>query len=197
MSRTCTEEIFLGDIKNHQIQIITESDVYRHVRFSGTDSGSFSFDLVTWPGYLCYTGDMGSFTFSRCRDMFDFFRSSGHGEGKIYTNTGYWAEKCISASIEDGISEYSPEKAMETITELLKEAGHDDDGVVALVKDKILPNLYDEGELRDSINYYAGLSVPAFSDFWEVNLHVRPYRFIWACYAISWGITKYDESRKK
>jgi hypothetical protein len=34
-----------------------------------------------------------------------------------------------------------------------------------------------------------------FTDFWEVNLHEYTYRFIWCCYAMVWGIRKYDEAR--
>ena len=29
-----------------------------------------TFDIVTWPGYLCYSGDMGCFVFTRLPDMF-------------------------------------------------------------------------------------------------------------------------------
>ena len=31
-----------------------------------------------------------------------------------------------------------------------------------------------------------------FADFWERNLHEFSGRYVWCCYAIAWGIAKYD-----
>jgi hypothetical protein len=35
-----------------------------------------------------------------------------------------------------------------------------------------------------------------FKDVWEWDFHDYESSFIWACYAIQWGITRYDRVRK-
>lgn len=68
------ESRFLADVKDHKISIVRDDGVYRHVRFAKPETVCMHFDLITWPGYLAYVGDMGAFTFTRLRDMFEFFR---------------------------------------------------------------------------------------------------------------------------
>ncbi len=44
-------------------------------------------------GFLCYTGDMGTFVFRRLEDMFAFFRTrSAQAATACSINLGYWAE---------------------------------------------------------------------------------------------------------
>ncbi|MGQ3384474.1 hypothetical protein [Glutamicibacter sp. TV12E] len=76
---------FNGDTENHQMSILHDEGLYRHLRFKNPENGFYWFDLITWPGYLTITGDMGTYTFLRVQDMFEFF--TGH------INNSYWAEK--------------------------------------------------------------------------------------------------------
>jgi len=64
------QDRFLNDIANHSMSIVRDDGVYRHLVFSNNGSSVFRFELITWPGYLAYTGDMGAFVFSRLNDMF-------------------------------------------------------------------------------------------------------------------------------
>jgi len=73
MEYQCKRERFLKDIKKHELKIIRDDGVYRHIRLKNPDSYAYNFDLITWPGYLCVTGDMGDWIFSRIEDMFNFF----------------------------------------------------------------------------------------------------------------------------
>lgn len=75
-----------------RMTILKEDGVYRHLQFRKPGSSFYHFELITFPGYLVITGDMGSYTFSRVHDMFEFFSSNG------YINSGYWAEKVVSGS---------------------------------------------------------------------------------------------------
>jgi hypothetical protein len=34
-----------------------------------------------------------------------------------------------------------------------------------------------------------------FADFWECNSDEYTSRFIWCCYALSWGIKQYDATK--
>ena len=65
---------FTSDIAQHQMQVIRDDGVSRHLRFKRPNTMCMHFDLLTWPGYLCYTGDMGTYVFRRLEDMFPFFR---------------------------------------------------------------------------------------------------------------------------
>lgn len=85
---------FLINTANHTMKVHRDDGIYRHLEFSRNGSNSYRFDLVTWPGYLCVTGDMGTWTFSRITDMFDFFTASHFGRQESFLiNPGYWSEK--------------------------------------------------------------------------------------------------------
>ncbi len=88
--RACTAEEFLADVANHRMRILLNNAIYRHIHFRSAERGwNQWFDLITWPGCLTISGDMGTWTFSRVTDMFTFFRSSGG----LKINESYWAEK--------------------------------------------------------------------------------------------------------
>lgn len=78
----------LIDTAHHRLEILRDDGVYRHLRMQQPGTSFYYYDIITWPGYLTVTGDMGTWTFSRTRDMFRFF---GAWDGQI--NTGYWSEK--------------------------------------------------------------------------------------------------------
>lgn len=107
-----TQERFLRDVSGHAMTIIRDDDVYRHIRFKPAGTMCMHFDLVTWPGYLCYAGDMGTFVFTRVRDMFSFFRRS-HSDNLFSIDLHYWAEKVEAGDRwgrGNGIREFSKEK---------------------------------------------------------------------------------------
>lgn len=72
--------------------ILMDNGIYRHLRFQKPKSSNQWFDIVTWPGYLAYSGDMGCFMFTRLKDMFEFFRD-GREDGRLHINQSYWGEK--------------------------------------------------------------------------------------------------------
>ena len=204
-----SEESFLKDVANHRLTIVRDDDLHRHLRFARPGTGCMHFDLITWPGYLCFCGDMGCYVFSRLTDMFEFFRRPGTGPVKF--DTRYWAEKLQSTATCDGHVEYSadrvrawvaekiqefkeqivdrhvdePERASELIAELIKAIEQDvlsevDDGSHAAYT-----------ALRDF--KHAGRHW--FQDSWEVNFQEYTFRFIWCCHALVWGIRQYDAAK--
>jgi hypothetical protein len=83
-------ERFPGDVAGHQVTVLHDAGLYRHLRCVPPDHSTWWFEIVTWPGSLAVRGDMGGgWIFSRVEDMFTFFRGKGHGT----INPGYWAEK--------------------------------------------------------------------------------------------------------
>lgn len=79
------QHTFNSNTDKHQMTVLLDEGLYRHLRFKDPHSPFYWFDLITWPGFLTVTGDMGTYTFARLRDMFEFFTG--------YINSDYWAEK--------------------------------------------------------------------------------------------------------
>src|ERR1039457_99476 len=80
-------ERFERDTAEHEMTVIHDDGLYRHLRFQKPGSWIYGYDIVTWPGYLAITGDAGEYMFARLPDMFEFFA----GNDRI--NPQYWAEK--------------------------------------------------------------------------------------------------------
>lgn len=82
---------FNSEVAGHEMTVMHDDGLYRHLHFRPAEGPSFYwFDLITWPGCLTITGDMGTYTFRRIEDMFEFFTG--------YINSGYWAEKLLNGS---------------------------------------------------------------------------------------------------
>lgn len=187
----CTKQIFLEDIENHQMYVIRDEEVYRHLRFKKPGTNCMSFDIITWPGHLCYTGDMGTYVFKRLPDMFEFFRTKSNEAGEISINLDYWEEKCIAIDHRIGITEYSKDNVRTCITERLAD-GDVSPALRQAIENEILNNIPDnEFEARDMINNFEHEGF-TFQDFWEANLSNYTYRYVWCCYALVWGIQRYD-----
>ncbi len=192
-------ERFLKDIATHKITILRDDGMNRHIRFKKPDTTDMYFDLITWPGHLCYTGDMGTFVFSRIEDMFQFFRKREGAE--LSVSLGYWSEKAI-AHDRCGIEKYSPEKFKNVVEEYfqdyyvdMKEAEYS--ALHERLVDEVLTHADDNeyDATRAAIDFeHEGEQV--FSDFWETNLKEFTPRFVWCCYALQWGISVYDKVKE-
>jgi hypothetical protein len=181
---------FARDTAHHEMTVLHDDGLYRHLRFWRPDHGEYWFDLVTWPFNLVVKGDMGSFHFSRfgadTEEMFRLFR------GRTHINPGYWAEKlCAGRSDAD---EYSEEKFREVV---LEQVAHDR-VLTALVETEILESddvSYEDGA-RNLLNFFQHESFQ-FSDTWELNFHDWTVQYLWCCHAIVWGIQRYDAAKAK
>lgn len=207
-----TQEEFLKDIATHQMHILRNDGIYRHVRFKREGTMCSYFDLVTWPGYLAYSGDMGCFVFSRIEDMFEFFRADrthSKDDGKLKINLGYWSEKLQAVdggrTSNEAVKEFSPEAFAKLIHEwrigwireyrdtLSKEQRRE---LWDLVTEDVLSKA-DDGEIRAydaayGFEYEADGKSFQFDDLYEHNCREYTHRFIWCCYALAWGIKQYD-----
>lgn len=199
----CTEQSFLKDVANHQMTIMRDDGVYRHIRFKQPGTNEMYFDLVTWPGWLCYSGDMGTYVFQRHEDMFEFFRRPQRflpphprsGDPVLRINLGYWSEKVQAEERREGVEQYSAEKFSARIKEWLDDAEASDE-IREAVEDEVLSSADDgEQEARRAVDEFDRHGF-RFQDFQEVDLTEYTYRFIWCCYALVWGIQKYDQARK-
>lgn len=186
------EQRFLNEVANHEMTVLIDNGTHRHIRFRRPGTSCMGFDLVTWPGYLAVSGDMGDFMFTRLPDMFEFFRDPQFNVGQpLHINPQYWAQKCRAGKTE----EYSADRFKEAISYRLDEMEASPE-LRQEVEENVLPAGHD-GE------YAAHLAArdfehdgrQVFPDFWEWRLREHTYHFIWICYAIAWGIRHYDSAK--
>lgn len=189
---TCTEERFLQDVADHQMTVLRDDGVFRHLRFRQHDTICMSFDLITWPGYLCYCGDMGTYVFSRLEDMFEFFRSR---DGQLRINLSYWAEKVKAQDVRGPIEEYSPDTFRACIQEWLDD--HDaTDEVREEVEDRVLAHAEDGEDMARRAADEFEHDKFRFADFFEADLMEYTFRYTWCCFAVVWGIKQYDKAQE-
>ena len=131
--------VFAKNTAHHEMTVLHEDGLYRHLRFRRPDRSEYWFDLVTWPGALAISGDMGGYTFRRIDDMFAFFRqSASHG-----INPHYWSEKLDGD--QDWAKAYDEDLFKRQVAEELAEVEEGCPGVTAAWNEKvdgILPDYY-------------------------------------------------------
>lgn len=200
MKRQFTEKNFLKDVEKHQMVIVRDDGVNRHVIFKKPDTSDMRFDLITWPGYLCYTGDMGTFVFRRLEDMFTFFRSSHPcqppEDKRLKINPSYWSKKLEAVDRSDGLKEYSSDKFIEYFKEWMDENDASPELRQAIEDDILSESGNDPYAARSAAIEFEHEGNQPFSDLWEVSFEEYTYRFIWCCYALAWGVQKYDQAKE-
>lgn len=215
---------FLSDVANHQMTVLRDSSVDRHVRFRQPGSSCYGFDLITWSGHFLITGDCGSYLFRREDDMFGFFRQDRKYDADgLHINTRYWCEKLLAVACGgDGrgnAKEYSHEKFGANVLTLFErhfedEVRHDDrpddqlaqyekdhiaarkgvrDEIWAEIEADVLSEMRDQHEAaRAAFNFdHKGFNFQG----WEADHTEYSFHFLWCCFAIAWGIKKYDDSK--
>lgn len=202
----CTEQSFLQDVADHQMTVVRAEGLHRHLRFKKPGTMMEHFDIITWPGYLCITGDMGTYVFSRLDDMFQFFRSDRPG---LRINLSYWAEKLESVDRHGDVTRFSEERFNEVVLEDLVTWLRNYRGCTSkderrelwdAVVSEVLGADSDSGGFRKQAaahDFYHDVNDEAgtfcFQDFWEHNVTEYSPRFVWCCYAIAWGVCQYDQ----
>lgn len=213
---------FSRDIAEHAIEIIRNDGIYRHIRFSQPNTSCMHFDLITWPGYLCYTGDMGTYVFTRLHDMFEFFRR----RDKSYSiDMRYWAEKCEAADGGRDVREFSYKKFQAYIRDWVSESEQGDRPdadmsdelarhtaayaeLSAAVEDEVTSADSNDTRCYDAANdfrhdgeawreYFGPNATFEFSDLWDGFDHCTKeytHRFQWCCQALAWGIEQFDKA---
>lgn len=186
-------ERFQLDTANHGMEVALDRGLYRHLRFRALGRSFYWFDIVTWPGNLVVTGDMGTYAFARTPDMFEFF-----GAGPI--NPHYWAEKLTSQSRAE-VTTFSSDALAEVVTEHFENwrAELTDSEAGRLLKalwDALLrPNFTDLRDAHEALVTFRWTShageVYRFSDSWEYDLTEYTVHFLWCLHAITDAIRQY------
>ncbi|MEU2674784.1 hypothetical protein ABZ622_39340 [Streptomyces sp. NPDC007164] len=188
---------FAKDTANHQMTVLHDDGLYRHLRFAAPKPNSWIhwFEIVTWPGHLAITGDMESFsvkadadTFMHTRlpDMFQFFRGKG-------INPVYWSQKVSGGA---GVKEFSRDEFISEVLGCIK------DSETPGLRDEVTEEIFGNASISCSRTAHAALyefehkgfrfDDPAELDFERFTPH-----YLWCCHAIVWGIAQYDAARKQ
>jgi hypothetical protein len=187
-------ERFRADTDKHLMTVHVDDRAYRHIEFARPETNIYRFDLVTWPGYLAYVGDMGEYLFTRTHDMFNFF-ASGSG-----INPKYWSEK-LRPGGERSARVFSAAAYRAALHEwVTQEASDNELGVErcivlgAAIREQLLRDPLDEREAYELLADFEhdGMRI---SDPYELTVTAWDSHFLWACWAIRWGVTKYRAER--
>lgn len=196
---------FASETTEHQMTVIHDDGLYRHLRFAKPGTSIWSFELVTWPGNLAITGDIGNgWSFSREADMIRFFAPSS----KVDINPSYWWEK-MPEQLRRAAKVYDDEAlrvhAHETIGEW--EIDHEDDAVCEAERARAIA-AFDEDwtwttadyahqaeYVRDFIFTDVTGATHQFYDTWEWETEGWDHHFLLACFAIAYGVHEYRTAK--
>jgi len=184
MELSQVKDHFLRDVSGLEMRVIQDTGSHRHISFSRSLGRKRynQFDLIAWPGHLCISGDCSTYVFSRVTDMFGFFRQSD-----LKINPGYWAEKVLAESCNEGIKEYSHDIFCETVIKdierYIKSSSLSVEQIVGLnegVRQELIEGGFeDEIRAHDAVNYFGFYDPGLFQDFGEHDLKDFTYKFIW------------------
>lgn len=193
-------EEFIKSVAAHKMTVVMSQGNCRHIAFMNPETTNMHFNLTTWPGHLCISGDMETFVFNRLDDMFNFFRRSIHYPDCI--DECYWYEKLVSVSRFVPAKRFSYETFEKTVKDEFRVACID--GAIELKKRKdvwedvkifILSADTDESAHMAASDFESnGFQ---FIDFGEYDLTEFTYHFIWCLRAIVWGIREFDDHCKE
>ena len=85
---------FVEQTKDHDLVILHDDGLYRHLRVQAPGTRMWSWDVTTWPGRLATSGDIADgHVFSREPDMLQFFAIAGRS---VTTPTAHRALTCAT-----------------------------------------------------------------------------------------------------
>lgn len=195
---------FTNNVAEHQMDVILDEGLHRHLLFKKPGTTDQHFRIVTWPGYLTICGDMGTFTFYRNTDMFQFFLGSGGG-----ISPSYWQEKLQAGAGSEGsraiAEEWDTDSFKRSVLGCWKDWLQSDslpepeatEEVKEYLRDNLL-NCCDEFEAVTAVREYDCDEAPnLLEDFWETSDTRLRYHYLWCCYAIVWGIKQYRQHEEQ
>lgn len=192
---------FARETANHEMTVLFEQGLYRHLRFEAPDGSGYRFDLHTSPNRLMFHGEVGTYVFSvwPTADLFEVFRGSSIGD---QPNFGYWNDK-LAAWNEPAI-QFSTERFDEHVAKELAQAEEHFPGVTAAWREHTEGVLCDystetEEAAREAMSAFEYLPKDQVGMAWRFlapytsdwKLDDYDWRYLWACHAALWGANQY------
>lgn len=117
---------FLGQTRGHELRVLRDEGLYRHLRVQAPGTRMWSWDVTTWPGHLATSGDIADgLVFTRLEDMIDFFslpesHRDYYSDGAPSIDVRYWAEKLCGGSSHE-VKRYDADLFLQQVREHLEE----------------------------------------------------------------------------
>lgn len=117
---------FVSQTEEHQLTVLREDGLYRHMRMSAPGTSMWSWTVNTFPGYLTVVGDIADgYTFSRIEDMLNFFELGArswnyYADGAPCIDFRYWAEK-LSGGRSSNMRVYSQKSFLASVTDIMEQ----------------------------------------------------------------------------
>lgn len=196
-------QTFNDDIAGqHEMTVLHEQGLHRHLRFRSPKSYQWAFDLITWPGHLSITGDIGTYVFARTVDMTTFFNG--------YINTGYWAEKIQhgSGGGRASVKSHDEDKFLSWVKKDFEECSKDLDpedakqwwaAIEELVLDEYVPKGTQDECLHalQEVGKEEGVPEEQYLEAYESDWTTYDWHFELALAAIVSGIRAFNESKQE
>ncbi|MEU0991630.1 hypothetical protein [Streptomyces sp. NPDC005953] len=196
MTDTDMVERFARDTAEHQLTVLHENGLYRHLRFAAPDRGRVGpFELITWPYNLVVkAGWTFHFDIDATPDMLDLFRNTAFS-GEI--NPGYWSEKVRAGRDEvEGFDQQLFDQQVKRYVAHSIRDGEAPRGLGAEVTREIfeLGDISHEAGARSALAEfrYKGWD---FGDLSEWDFCDYTPGFIHSCHAIRRGVDLWDAAR--
>lgn len=176
------------DDRDYQMKIVLDQGVHRHLEFKHNNSSDGHFNITTWPGHLCISGDMGSYVFSRVHDMVDFFSGD-------YVNPQYWEEKVQSQSkFGSGCKEFNfdtfHKSVKESLTELLSDEY--DEKTREEAKDYLDSLEHVEEDEYGAVEFVRSIHIDDIDTYeWCSSCDEYTFHYLFACHAINFACNTY------
>ena len=187
---------FTRDTAGHELTVLHEDGLYRHLRFETPGKrGAFAFELITWPYNLVVkTGWTFHFDINATPDMLDLFRNTAR-TGEI--NPGYWSEKVRAG--RDEINGFAPDLFEQQVKQHVVEAIRHGDAPRGIGAE-VTQHIFELGDITHEAGARAELEAFSyqgwtFGETWEWNFRDYTPGFLWSCHAIRHGIDLWDAAK--
>lgn len=204
---SCTFERFTKDTAEHQLKIHRDDGLFRHLTVQKPNTSNMHYHITTWPGYLCMSGDMGCYVFSRLPDMFQFFRGKPgeinpyYWQEKLQAGAGYDGARAISEEFDGDAYDQRMDQYLADFIEDLDPNDTDEAEQIAAATEAVndFKNFREDSEwdVVSRINNWdrsdaGGLEL---DDFFEGRLDKLKFNYMWCCFAIVHAIVLYDAAK--
>jgi hypothetical protein len=191
---------FANETSKHQMTVLHDDGLYRHLRFANPDSSLYWYEISTTPGQLVFSGDGDSFVFRLAPDMFETFRRSCDG-GDL--NIGYWAEKCRTGNAKS----YSRDLFEQYVEKQVAAAESYYPGLREDVECEVFENDdvdHEPSAVRAAATYAYFLDYDknperrnafCFRYVHDWGLQDYDWWYLFACHALRHGIAQYDAAK--
>lgn len=195
---------FTEQTSDHELVVIHDDGLYRHLRVQAPGTRMWSWDVTTWPNHLATSGDIADgfmFTHPHEPDMLDFFDRPDHlrdyyVDGAPCIDVRYWAEKLCGGRSHD-VKTYDSDLFLDQVREHLEES--DELGTEAQeFRDHQLALLKKIDDLRR--RYACNRDLPSLDErleaHWKAEDAVAAYRPSSLLYSAVRGQESRDDARR-